>query len=134
MLNLRYFRHTTWTEERGDKQVLLGFGNGDEPIIHLSLEPPGVAQINPARDYLHDVQLRQQVAVGQGELLAIQEGAGGGSVVVGAILVDLLGERAAEEVVQRFQSLQQTLLQVWERSHTHTHTQKDAKASACDQG
>lgn len=55
MLNLRYFRHTTW-RERGQ----------DAAVIHLSLEPPGAVQINAAEDYLHDVQLRQQVAVGQG--------------------------------------------------------------------
>lgn len=79
-------------------------------------------QIKAARDYLHDVQFRQQVAVGQGELLAVQEGAGRGSDVVGAILVDLLGERTAEEVVQRLQSLQQTLLQVWHKPHAHTVT------------
>lgn len=69
-----------------------------------------MAQINAADDYLHDVQLRQQVAVGQGELLSIQEGAGRGSDVIGAILVDLLGKWTAEVVVQRLQSLQQTLL------------------------
>lgn len=60
--------------------------------------------------HLHDVQLRQQVAVGQGELSAVQEGARRGSDLVGAVCVDLVRERRAEVVVQFLQSLQKAFL------------------------
>lgn len=53
-----------------------------------------------AKDYLHDVELRQQVAVGQSKLVAIQEGTGGGNNIVRAILVDLVRMRGTEVVVQ----------------------------------
>lgn len=56
------------------------------------------------------MELRQQVAVSQSELLAIQEGAGGGSDLIRAILVDLLRKWAAKVVIQLLQSLQQTFL------------------------
>lgn len=108
MLNLRYFRHTTWSVRGQDAASLAS--KPRRPTNPFVPGAPEAAQINAAEDYLHDVELRQQVAVGQGELLAVQEGAGRGSDVVGTILVDLLGKRTAEVVVQRLQSLQQTFL------------------------
>lgn len=51
-------------------------------------------------DYLHYVELRQQVAVGKSKLLAVQEGAGRGSEIIGAILVYLIRKWGAEVVVQ----------------------------------
>lgn len=71
--------------------------------------PPHAAQIK-AGDYLHDVELRQQVAVSQSKLLAVQEGAGRGSDLIGAILVDLIRKWRAKVVVQLLQSLQQAFL------------------------
>lgn len=59
------------------------------------------------------MELRQQVAVGQSEVLAVQEGPRGGSDLIGAILIDLVGKWGAEVVVQLLQSLQQTFLQIF---------------------
>ncbi len=62
--------------------------------------------------HFDDVELGQQVAVGQSELLTVQEGAGGGSDIISAVLVDLVRQRRAQVVIQLLQGLQQTLLQI----------------------
>lgn len=49
--------------------------------------------------HLHDVQLWQQIAVSQSELVAVQEGARRGSDLVGAIRVNLVRKWGAEVVV-----------------------------------
>lgn len=56
------------------------------------------------------MELRQQVAVGQSELLAVQEGTSRGNDVVRAILIDLVRKRGTDVVVQLLQRLQQTFL------------------------
>lgn len=61
--------------------------------------------------YLDYVQFRQQVAVCKGELVPIQEAAVGALLLLHAVCVDLIGQRAVQVVVQLLQGLGQTLLQ-----------------------
>lgn len=59
--------------------------------------------------YLHDVQFWQQVAVCQGELVAIQEAADGELLVLQAVRVDLVRQGAVHVVVQLLQGSGQAL-------------------------
>lgn len=61
------------------------------------------------RLYLHDVQFWQQVAVRQGELVAIQEAADGELLVLRAVRVDLVRQGAVHVVVQLLQGSGQAL-------------------------
>lgn len=111
MLKLRYFKHTTWREKKSFRDAIntpRWTKHGLNLIIYSS-RASHAAQLE-TEDYLHDVELRQQVAVSQSKLLAIQEGAGGGSDLISAILVDLVRKGGAEVVIQLLQSLQQTFL------------------------
>lgn len=99
MVKLLYFRHTTCKERRINE-------HGVNLVIYSSQRSHAAHRT----DYLHYVQLRQQVAVSQSKLLAVQEGAGRGSDLIGAILVNLVRKRRAEEVVQLLQGLQQPFL------------------------
>lgn len=102
MLKFLYFRHTTWRKQKKD------FRPKQPPNLFLP-GPPHCTALHK-KDYLHDVELRQQVAVSQSKLLAVQEGAGGGSDFISAILVDLIRKWGTEVVIQLLQSLQQTFL------------------------
>lgn len=62
---------------------------------------------------LHNMQFRQQVAVSQSQRLAVQEGAGRGNNIIGAILINLLRKWAAQVVVQFLQRLQEALFKIW---------------------
>lgn len=61
---------------------------------------------------LHNMQFRQQVAVSQSQRLAVQEGAGRGNNIIGAILINLLRKWAAQVVVQFLQRLQEALFKI----------------------
>lgn len=57
------------------------------------------------------MQLWQQVTVGQGHLVAVQEVAVGHLDVLDAVVVDLVGEGRAQVFVQLLQRLQESALQ-----------------------
>lgn len=59
------------------------------------------------QSYLDNVQLGQQVAVCQGHLVAIQELARGDGDIVQAVLIDLIGERGVQVLIQLLQSFQE---------------------------
>lgn len=61
--------------------------------------------------HLDYVQLWQQVAVGQGHLVAVQEVACGHLDVLDAVVVDLVGEGRAQVFVQLLQRFQESTLQ-----------------------
>lgn len=63
------------------------------------------------RAHLDNVQLRQQVAVRQRHLVSIQELALGDLDVVDAVVINLIGERRAQILIQLQQRLQQPPLQ-----------------------
>lgn len=115
MLKFRYFKHTTWRERKRkssrdttNKSSVSDQKHGLNPIIY-SPQAPHAPRLK-TEDYLHDVELRQQVAVSQSKILAVQEGAGRGSDLISAILVDLVRKWGAEVIIQLLQSLQQAFL------------------------
>lgn len=61
--------------------------------------------------HLHYVQLGQQVTVSEGHVVTVQEAAVGDLHVLDAVVVDLVGQRRAEVLVQLLQRLQQAALQ-----------------------
>lgn len=71
--------------------------------------PPAFSLESP-RFYLDNVQFGQQVAVGQGHLVAIQELAGGDGDVLQAVLIDLVRERGVQVLIQLLQGFQEATL------------------------
>lgn len=73
--------------------------------------------MNQSLAHLDDVQLGQQVAVGQGHFITVQELAVRELDVLNAVVVDLVGQRRAEILVQLLQRLQEAALQSCEDAH-----------------
>lgn len=83
------------------------------------------------------MQLWQQVTVGQGHLVAVQEVAVGHLDVLDAVVVDLIGERRAQVFVQLLQRLQESTLQscteTTEIYGCYTHTPIHHKRAALNE-
>lgn len=76
--------------------------------------PRGARPRPPARTYVHDVQLGQQPAVGQGEPVAVQEAAAGLAQL--RVPGQLVLQRRAQVAVQPGEAAQQQLVQGWGHS------------------
>lgn len=63
--------------------------------------------------HLDNVQLGQQVAVGQGHFIAIKKFTCGELDVFHAVLINFIGERGVQVLIQLLQGFQETPLQRW---------------------